>query len=175
MRLRRTAVPAFLAVAALGTSALTIPPAPALAGDPAAGGFTNLLPLPVRDMTVFENDRLKSQVLTLRCDFDVCDYWIGPRDGTAKALKGDFNPFRVTQVDLTRGQTRKVKATVQALKDDVYERDESFSLAVVQSVQDAGHPWVEVESRGKVTLRNTTPQTIKKADVTKVPCYRCAG
>lgn len=169
MRLRHAATAALTLV----TLAAALP-AGAQADDPAGAGFAPLYPVTIKPMKAAENNRVVKQLIPVTCNFDVCGYWVGPRDGTAKAQLGDFNPFRVAQVELHRGESRNLVGLVQALRDDVYEPTETFSLAVVQDVQDEGGPWLHREDRATVTIRNTTPRPAKTVVIEKVaPCYAC--
>ena len=108
--------------------------------------------------------------------------WIGPRDGTAKALLGDFNPFRIVQVDLVRGQSVRRTATYEALRDTVAEPTESFELVARTWVRNAGTAWHERQDRMIVLIKETTPpppsaapSSTVESRVSSRPCYACGG
>jgi hypothetical protein len=172
MRLRHAATTAALTLTALAAGL----PAAASADDPPpAPSFAPLYPVSIKPMALREDNRTRKQAIPVTCNFDVCDYWVGPRDGSAKGARGDFNPFRVLQYELHRGESRDIAGTVQALRDDVWELNETFSLAVVQDGQDAGGPWLHREDRATITIRNTTPRPAISPAKAKAPapCYSC--
>lgn len=110
----------------------------------------------------------------LFCNFDECSFWLGPREGTAKALLGDFNPFLVQQVDLVRGQRRNVTIRYEALKDGVVEPVESFSVVARTDVRNAGGPWYDREDVTNVKIVDATPHVATSATALKQPlCYSC--
>ncbi|MCW3040395.1 MAG: hypothetical protein JWM31_2300 [Solirubrobacterales bacterium] len=171
MSLHRIAATAVLTLATLCASL----PAAAHADEPPVPTFAPIYPVAIKPITLREGVTRTARI-PVTCTFDVCDYWMGPRaTGTASLApgQGDFNPFLIRQYELHRGQTRKLPVRVQALADDRVERDETFSLMVIEDAQDAGGPWQHMESAGRVTIPGSPADPTAKLQHT--PCYACGA
>ena len=173
-----------LAAAALATCAFA---APAGADQHASVPFSipddpppQIDAIPLHNMTIKRGQNI---VLSFpyTCHLAACDVRIGPRDGSAKGARGDFNPFLAVRAQLSKGEHTTLRVRVQVPRTG---RGRWFFLLAEQYLDgsrhytDGTHDEYTHVDRARVTIRGTyfaTPDTMPNAVDRPSECVACGA